>query len=73
MAADYNGAWEPEADYTGHQWFTVRFCCTSTSKLLINILNLRTCRLKLKCVFITIGHPTLADIDSSDSPSCTIT
>lgn len=22
MAADYRGDWEPEADYTGHQWFT---------------------------------------------------
>ncbi|KAG8757096.1 hypothetical protein FRC14_002379 [Serendipita sp. 396] len=22
MAADYGGNWEPEADYTGHQWFT---------------------------------------------------
>lgn len=23
MAAEYGGDWEPEADYTGHQWFTV--------------------------------------------------
>ena len=52
MATDYRGDWEPEVDYTGHQWFTVRlFSIDLVNSSNIPVQNLPP-KAKVRCTLV---------------------